>query len=139
RDPSFSGAMLDNFYEMGGTCLDTAWVYGGIGRTERMVGQWIRSRGVRDDIVLIAKGAGSAECTPDFVRQQFLESLDRLDLPQVDLYMMHRDNPYVPVGEFVELLNEQVRKGRCKAFGGSNWTPKRLQEANDYAKSKGLV
>jgi len=138
NNPSLSVGLLDHFFEIGGNCLDTAWVYGGIGRTERMVGNWMKSRGVRDDIVLIGKGAGTTECTPQLVLQQFLESLDRLDLPYVDIYMMHRDNMYVPVGEFVDLLNEQVRKGRCKAFGGSNWSPRRLQEANEYAKAKGL-
>ena len=35
---------------------------------------------------------------------------------------MHRDNPAIPVGEFVECLNEHLRAGRIRAFGGSNWT-----------------
>ena len=46
---------------------------------------------------------------------------------------MHRDNPAVPVGEFVEALNDLRHAGRMRAFGGSNWTIDRLQAANAYA------
>ena len=46
-------AMLDYFYEIGGTCLDTAHVY----RSERAVGQWLQLRGLRDEMVIIGKGA----------------------------------------------------------------------------------
>ena len=51
---------------------------------------------------------------------------------------MHRDNPNVPVGEFVECLNEHYRSGRIRAFGGSNWTTSRLAEANTYARTHDL-
>lgn len=52
---------------------------------------------------------------------------------------MHRDNLDVPIGEFVEVLNEHHRAGRIHAFGGSNWTAARIDEANDYASAHGLV
>jgi aryl-alcohol dehydrogenase-like predicted oxidoreductase len=52
---------------------------------------------------------------------------------------MHRDNPAVPVGRFVERLNEHLRAGEIRAFGGSNWSPRRLAEANAYAAGHGLV
>jgi aryl-alcohol dehydrogenase-like predicted oxidoreductase len=51
---------------------------------------------------------------------------------------MHRDNPAIPVGEFIDALNEHVIAGRIKVFGGSNWELSRVQAANDYAKQKGL-
>ena len=51
--------------------------------------------------------------------------------------MMHRDNPDVPVGEFVDVLDEHDRAGRIKVFGGSNWTPARFDEANAYAAANG--
>ena len=49
-------AALDAFHAAGGNCFDTAHVYGG-GDNERAVGQWIHSRGVRDEVVVLAKGA----------------------------------------------------------------------------------
>jgi len=127
--------LLDHFFEAGGRTLDTAYVYG----SERPVGDWIRLRGVRDDIVLVAKGAHTPYCTPEDLTRQLFESLDRLQTDYVDLYLMHRDDPDVPVGEFVDVLNEHLTAGRIKAFGGSNWTIERLQAANAYAKAHGLV
>ncbi len=50
---------------------------------------------------------------------------------------MHRDNPDIPVGEFVDVLDEHYRAGRIKVFGGSNWTRERFEEANAYAAANG--
>jgi aryl-alcohol dehydrogenase-like predicted oxidoreductase len=136
RLPS-SFALLDFFLKCGGNCIDTAWVYRH-GIAEKCVGAWIEERAVRDQIVLIGKGAATAHCTPELVSAQLLESLERLHTEYVDLYLMHRDNPNVPVGEFVECLNEHHRLGRIHAFGGSNWTTSRLAEANTYARAHNL-
>lgn len=136
RLPS-SFALLDFFIECGGNCLDTAWVYRH-GGAEKAVGAWIEKRTIRDQVVLIGKGAATAHCTPELVTTQLLESLERLRTDYVDIYLMHRDNPNVPVGEFVECLNEHHRSGRIRAFGGSNWTTSRLAEANDYARAHDL-
>ena len=134
----FSGELLDSFVEQGGNCIDTAWVYGK-GAAEKAVGAWIEDRGVREQIVLIGKGAATVSCTPEMVTAQLAESLERLRTGYIDLYLIHRDNIEVSVGEFVECLNEQHRAGRIHAFGGSNWTTKRMEEANAYAASRGLI
>jgi aryl-alcohol dehydrogenase-like predicted oxidoreductase len=52
---------------------------------------------------------------------------------------MHRDNLDVPVGEFVDVLNEHKRARRIKVFGGSNWTMARVDEANAWATKRGLT
>ncbi len=130
-------AMFDDFFERGGNAYDTAWGYGG-GVTEQLLGRWIEQRGVRAGTAIIMKGAHTPLCTPDFLKSQIAESLERLRTDYADLYLMHRDNLDVPIGEFVEVLNEEYRAGRIKAFGGSNWSLKRLQEANAYAEKKGL-
>jgi aryl-alcohol dehydrogenase-like predicted oxidoreductase len=134
----FSFSLLDNFLENGGNCIDTAWVYGG-GSCEKAVGAWLAQRDNRDQIVLIGKGACTTACTPDLINKELLESLERLQTDHLDLYFMHRDNLRISVGEFVECLNEHHRAGRIRTFGGSNWTPERLAEANAYAASHGLV
>ncbi len=127
--------LLDYFFEAGGRTIDTAYVYG----SERPVGDWIKLRGVRDDVVLVVKGAHTPYCTPDDLTRELFESLDNLQTDYADLYMMHRDDPDVPVGEFVEVLNEHLSEGRIRAFGGSNWTVERLEAANAYAAEHGLV
>jgi aryl-alcohol dehydrogenase-like predicted oxidoreductase len=133
----FAFALLDFFFERGGNCIDTAWVYR-LGDAEKCVGAWIEKRAIRDQTVLIGKGAATVHCTPELVTTQLLESLERLRTDYVDIYLMHRDNPNVPVGEFVECLNEHHRLGRIRAFGGSNWTTGRLAEANAYARAHDL-
>ncbi len=127
-------AMLDHYVERGGNALDTAWVYG----TEAHVGQWLKLRGIRERMVLIAKGAADARCTPAMVTAHLLQSLERMQTDYADMFLMHRDNPTVPVGEFVDVLNEHLRAGRIRAFGGSNWSTARLQAANDYARQHDL-
>jgi predicted dehydrogenase/aryl-alcohol dehydrogenase-like predicted oxidoreductase len=130
-------ALYDYFFEFGGTIFDTAHIYAG-GDGERTMGGWLRQRGVRKQVTLIVKGAHTPNCDPKGFRTQFAESLDRLQTDYADIYMLHRDNPEVPAGEFVEAINEQVRAGRIGIFGGSNWTLERVQEANAYARQHGL-
>lgn len=67
------------------------------------------------------------------------DSLSRLQVDAIDLYWLHRDDPRVPVGEILEILNAEVARGRIRYFGGSNWTSQRLAEANAYAKENGLM
>jgi aryl-alcohol dehydrogenase-like predicted oxidoreductase len=90
-------------------------------------------------MVLIAKGAHTPDCHPQALTRQLYETLDRFGTDCVDLYFMHRDNPDVPVGEFVDCLSEHHRAGRIRAFGGSNWTVARIEAANAYAREHGLV
>ena len=131
-----ASAMFDAFYEIGGTTFDTAYIYGG-GYIEKLVGQWVRNRGVREDIVMITKGAHTPHCDPESITRQLEESLERQGTDYADLYMMHRDNLDIPVGEFVDVMDEHLRAGRIRAYGGSNWTPARVDEANAYAKANG--
>jgi len=137
--PNFSGAsiLLDAFYERGGNLFDTAYVYGG-GKTETIFGDWLQSRGVRDEVVVIGKGAHSPLCYPDMIAKQLTQSLDRLQTDHVDVYFMHRDNPDVPVGEFVDAMDAEVRAGRIRGpFGGSNWSRERMDAAIAYAEANG--
>ena len=110
--PDFAGAsiLLDGFFERGGNVFDTAWLYGG-GRTEAVFGEWLRARGVRDEVVIIGKGAHSPLTYPDVIGKQLDESLERLGTDHVDVYFMHRDNPDVPVGEFVDAMDAEVARG----------------------------
>ncbi|MBU1305926.1 MAG: aldo/keto reductase [Alphaproteobacteria bacterium] len=133
-----SGAiLLDAFWEKGGNIFDTAFVYGG-GYTEKLFGQWHKNRGTREGAVLIGKGAHSPLCYPDVIGKQLTQSLDRLQTDYVDVYFMHRDNTDVPVGEFVDAMDAEVKKGRIRGpFGGSNWTKERFDEAVAYAERTG--
>lgn len=134
----YAAALFDDYVERGGNAFDTAWVYDFEGgHCEAIFGDWLKARGIRKDIVLIAKGAHTPNCTPEGMRRELAESLERLQTESADLYVLHRDNPEVPVSEFVDALNEQRRAGRFSAFGGSNWSLARVAEANAYAQRSG--
>nr|WP_313885607.1 aldo/keto reductase [Fodinicola feengrottensis] len=137
-DLGYASVMFDDFVEQGGNTFDTAWLYGG-GRLEELFGQWLRGRGNRDELVIIGKGAHTPHCDPASIGRQLAQSLARLGTDHVDLYLMHRDNLEVPVGEFVEAMDEQRAAGRVRAYGVSNWTPARFDEAAAYASDHGLV
>lgn len=139
NQPSMSHAsvMWDDYFEQGGNCFDTAYIYGG-GSMETLLGHWHLQRGVRDDMVIVGKGAHTPDNYPSCIAPQLDTSLQRLQTDYVDVYFLHRDNLDVPVGEFVDALNDEVTRGRIRAFGGSNWTLERVQAANDYAQSNGL-
>jgi aryl-alcohol dehydrogenase-like predicted oxidoreductase len=57
-----------------------------------------------------------------------------IQTPSIDLYLLHRDDPSVPVDEIVDCLNELRRGSVIDAFGASNWTHTRIDEANEYAR-----
>ena len=79
---------------------------------------------MREQVVILDKGAHTPFCTPFDLNRQFRESLERLQTSYVDIYMMHRDNLDMPVGEFVDVLHEHVKAGRMRTIGGSNWSPR---------------
>lgn len=127
--------MFDEYFRNGGNCFDTAYIYG---NADMILGRWIANRGIREDVVVLAKGGHTPECYPEAISRQLMETLERMGTDYIDLYVLHRDNEELPVGELVDVLNEHRSAGRIRAFGGSNWSTSRVQAANDYAKSKGL-
>ena len=137
-----SFALLDAAFEHGCTALDTAHVYAG-GNSERGIGQWMQERGNRHEVVIISKGChhnrDRKRVTPFDLASDLHDSLARLQTDYIDVYMLHRDDPDVPIGAIVEALNEHHRAGRIRAFGGSNWTHGRIAEANAYAEANGLI
>lgn len=134
--------LLDEVFEAGGSAFDLAHHYGS-GDCERVMGKWLDARGVRDQVVILTKGAHHSmdrrRVTPFDITADLFDSLARLKTDHVDLYVLHRDDPNAPVGPIVEILNQHQRAGRIRAFGGSNWSIERIQAANEYARAHGLV
>lgn len=145
-----SFALLDRYTELGGTFLDTAhiyavWLQGGAGKSERLIGEWIKANECRDEIVLATKGGHppldnleQGRCSPSNLEADLSESLERLGVDDVDLYWLHRDDPDRDVGEIVETLAGFAREGRIRVYGVSNWSVDRLIAANAYADQNGL-
>lgn len=133
--------LFDELYAAGCNAFDTAIVYGA-GRAEQLLGGWARRRGIRSSVVIVDKGchpAGAvARMTPEALRHDVQRSLHNLGTDYIDLYLLHRDDERVPVGEIVSALAEEQSAGYIRSYGGSNWTHGRLQQANDYAAQDGI-
>lgn len=135
---SISRIMFDDYFSLGGTVFDCAHIYGG-GMCEKVLGQWVKERKIREQIVLLGKGGHTPHCNPKDIVKQLTHSLERMQIDYLDIYMLHRDNPDIPAGELISVLNEQLKAGRMRIIGVSNWSIQRVDEANAYAKQHGLV
>lgn len=144
--------LYDTFRGAGGNFFDTAhcyafWLPGGPGQSERMLGECLRRRNDRSNVVLATKG-GHPDGGPryrrpdrylsaDVLASDLTDSLERLGVDRVDLFWLHRDDRRVPVGEIIDALNTEAGAGRIRSYGASNWTVERLAEANAYAARNG--
>jgi aryl-alcohol dehydrogenase-like predicted oxidoreductase len=134
-------SLLDSITETGCYAFDTAHAYGD-GASERVIGNWMESRNNRSEVIIIDKGAhpvnGRNRVDPESIKQDLQESLCRLKTDYIDLFLLHRDDPAVPAGPIIEVLNDLKNEGKIVLFGASNWNRKRLQEAAEYARKNGL-
>ena len=140
-DPEAGDAVLDEYVRLGGNVIDTARVYED-GDSERALGAWLERRAeLRERLVVVSKGAhpdgARKRVTPADIEHDLRASVELLHGP-IDLYLLHRDDPSVPVESIVDCLNEHRQAGRIRAFGTSNWTTPRIDEANAYAAANGL-
>jgi aryl-alcohol dehydrogenase-like predicted oxidoreductase len=144
--------LLDLFIAKGGTFVDTAEIYGDpeeYGYSEQTIGMWLEERQNREKIVLMSKGCIPGTCepihpngleiTPQHIHDAIAGSLERLNTDYLDIWMFHRDAPEKPVDALVQAVNAEIDNGRIKAWGGSNWTVKRIVQTNEYAGRHGLV
>lgn len=141
--------LLDRFRDAGGNFVDTANIYArdmqaGFSRSEQILGEYLKSRG-RDSLIVATKGGHpnpSTMHTPRLNRVEIEHDLDEsllsLGLDVVDIYYLHRDDPAMPIGEILEILEEMAVKGKIRFYGASNYTRERLEESVKYADEHGL-
>ena len=137
--------LLDYWVQRGGNGIDTArvysdWIPGEKHRSERIVGDWLKATGVREQIVLATKAAhpllennSRVRLSPSELRQDLEGSLKTLGTDYIDVWFLHRDDESIPVEEIIDSCDVFVRDGRVKALGAANWAASRIQKANDYA------
>ncbi|MFN8522651.1 MAG: aldo/keto reductase [Chloroflexota bacterium] len=136
--------LLDRWLELGGNAIDTARVYAK-GTSEQAFGNWLKSRGCRNDVVVVGKGAHHNSETLErrvnaaSIHEDIQISFDSMQVDYLDMYILHKDDPDALVGPVVEALNEENKAGRIGCFGGSSWSHHRIAEANSYAASHGLI
>lgn len=133
-------ALLDSLHSTGCNGFDSGHNYGN-GRAERALGHWMATRGNRDNIFILTKGchfnADRNRVTPYDLSSDLHDSLKRLRTDHIDMYLLHRDDPSVSVEPIVDRLHQHRLEGKILAYGGSNWSPQRIEEANAYAAASG--
>lgn len=133
--------LLDAIYAAGITAFDCARNYMA---AELSLGKWIDARGNRDKIVLLTKCGhpsmfGKKRINEKEIRKDYAKSSKYLHTDYFDIYLLHRDDPDVDAGTIVEIFNALHAEGKIGAFGGSNWTHQRIEQANEYAYAHNLI
>lgn len=147
-DEKQSFEILDAFAGAGFNFIDTAntyswWVNGVGGQSETIIGNWMKSRGNRDKMVIATKvGSQTKEHPVDISKKQILkcvdESLQRLQTDHIDLYYTHFDDEKTPVEETMSAYDEIVKAGKVRYIAASNLSPARLTESFEVSEKNGF-
>ena len=137
-DETTSFTLLDRFVERGFNAIDTAdtysaWVPGNAGgESETIIGNWLKQRGRRDDVVLITK-VGLWERRKGLRAENIIaaaeDSLQRLQTDYIDVYFSHTDDEETPLEETLNAFAKLVASGKVRAIGASNYSATRVQAA----------
>jgi aryl-alcohol dehydrogenase-like predicted oxidoreductase len=141
--------LMERYLELGGNVIDSAriysdWVKSEIGRSERVIGDWIRERRHHEDFTLITKGGHPRMETIHTSRMRKSDmdcdielSLRTLGVDCIDIYFYHRDDTTMGIPEILDTMEGYVREGKIRYYACSNWKTDRMREACQYAKGKG--
>lgn len=140
-DDTTTNGILDSFVAQGGNFIDTADSYAA-GRSETMIGNWMRSRRNRNDIVIATK-VGKSPDNPGLKARVLTRavhaSLSRLGVARIDLLYLHIDDLEVEFEETLLAVDELIRAGEVRYFGGSDHTGNRLIEARVASAQLGVA
>ena len=141
-DEEEAARMLDLFLEEGGNFVDTADIYSAwakgswAGRSEEIIGKWVKSSGKRHRIVLATKCRSAMGPLPNdqgLSRRHIMDaveaSLRRLNTDFIDLYQTHAMDHDTPIEETMRALDDLVRQGKVRYVGCSNYSAWRLCQA----------
>ncbi len=131
---SDSQEVLDLAITEGINLIDTAPVYGR-GYSEKLIGSFIKKRGLREKIILATKLGLSWEgrnifhnLKPSRMFEELDESRKRLDTDYFDLYQVHWPDPDTPIAKTAETMYQFYQKGIIKAVGVSNYSVSQIKE-----------
>ncbi len=143
--------MLDAYVAAGGNVLDTGRFYAG-GASEPVVRKWLdQNRDKREALVITSKACHhyvdehnvhyieKSRVTPEHITEDLAFSLSRLGLDYFDVFLLHRDNPEMPVDRLMDRLEQHYQDGKYHVYGVSNWTLPRIEQAVDYCAKKGYA
>lgn len=149
-DQEKSFEIIDAFVDAGFNLIDTAnnysyWVKGNDGgESERIIGNWLKQRRIRDKVVIATKVGGRGKSadkpntTKKHIKQEVDNSLMRLQTDYIDLYQTHYDDGITPVEETLSAYEDLIKEGKIRWIGASNITPGRLLQSLEAAEKYNL-
>ncbi len=144
-DAENSRQLFDTYLDAGGNFIDTADLYTN-GNSEKMLGQFIKDRGVRDKVAIATKFSYNAEPgNPNAggngrknIMRAVEGSLQRLGTDYIDLYILHTWDQITPAEEVVRTLDDLVRSGKVRYVGLSDTPAWYAAQAQTIAKERHL-
>jgi len=136
--------MCDIYMAAGGNMIDTGRMYGTGNASEALVANWIHKRKARDRMFITNKccspyrdrhgvmDESRPRVHPELITEDLICSLDRMEFDHFDCYLLHRDNPEIPIPDIMDRLEYHRTQGRITAYGVSNWSTNRINEAIAY-------
>lgn len=138
-----SRPLIQRALDLGINFFDTANVYS-LGRSEEILGKALKDFAKRDEIVLATKvhqkmfdGPNGQGLSRKAIMSQIDQSLKRLQTDYVDLYIIHRWDPFTPIEETMEALHDVVKAGKARYIGASAMFAYQFQKANHVAELNG--
>lgn len=142
-----SQEVLSAYESAGGNFIDTAdmysrWHTGNVGgESETIIGDWMRARGNRSEMVIatkVAKLATRPGLSAANIAAAAEDSLRRLGTDYIDIYYAHHDDEEVPLEESLTAFNELVTSGKVRYLAASNYSAARLEEALKISRDLGM-
>ena len=142
-----SELVLDAYADAGGNFIDSAdryseWLEGNVGgESETIIGDWMRSRGNRSEIIVatkVAKLTTRAGLAAANIAGAAEDSLRRLGTDYIDIYYAHHDGESVPLEESLTAFHKLVTSGKVRYIAASNYTAQRLAQALKISRDLGI-
>lgn len=145
--------IMDRALELGINFFDTANVYGamwdagGVGNTEKILGNWFaEDKSRRDRVVLATKVYGNMGKAPNesklsayHIKKACEDSLKRMQTDHIDLYQMHHIDRNTPWEEIYQAMEQLIREGKITYVGSSNFAAWNIAEAQMIADQRNFL
>ncbi|MBA4406398.1 aldo/keto reductase [bacterium] len=148
-----SFGIMNRALELGINFFDTANVYGamwdagGVGNTEKILGNWFAKDKTRRDQVVLAtkvygnmgKGPNESKLSAYHIRKACEDSLRRMQTDHIDLYQMHHIDRNTPWEEIYQAMEQLIKEGKIIYMGSSNFAAWNLTEAHFKAQQRNIL
>jgi aryl-alcohol dehydrogenase-like predicted oxidoreductase len=147
-----SMAIMNKAWDLGINFFDTANVYSRwsdkshAGKSEEIIGRWLKESGNRDDMILATKvrgqmgeGVNDMGLSRRHIIREVNASLKRLKTKWIDLYQSHSSDSGVPIGETLKIYTDLIADHKVNAIGASNYTAWRLAESIYVSRMNGYA